>query len=116
VRGGAVFQQPRRLAGPDRRRIIAVGRGGQRWHPVHLLPVDAQRLAAGGQQRQVRATAQQRVGQLRAGADEVLAVVQQHQQAPPADRLHERVRHRAARLLADAQHISHGRGHQVRVG
>ena len=113
--GGAVGQQPHRLAGPDRRGVVAVGRGAQRRHPVHPLPADAQRLTAGRQQRQVRAVPQQRVGELGASVDEVLAVVQHHQQAALADRLHQRIRHRAARLQADAQHIRHRHRHQLRV-
>jgi len=82
---------------------------------VHPLSVDAQRLAAGGQQRQVRAAAQQRIGQPGAGADHVLAVVQQHQEPPPAHRLCQRVQHRATWLLPDAQHVSHRHRDQIRV-
>jgi hypothetical protein len=115
LRRRPVGQQPDRLAGPDLPGVVPVGRNAHRRHPVHVLPADAQRLPAGGQQGQVRAAPQQRVGQLGARPDHVLAVVQQHQQAPPAHRLGHRVHDRAARLLSDAQHVGHRQGHQIRI-
>ncbi|MDP2711265.1 MAG: hypothetical protein Q8O56_08600 [Solirubrobacteraceae bacterium] len=54
-------------------------RHGQRVHaPCHLAG-DLQRLAARGQQLQVRALRQQRLGEARARGDEVLAVVEHEQ-------------------------------------
>jgi hypothetical protein len=102
---GAVGEQPDGLAGLDCPDIVVTGRGAQRGDPVHVLAVDAQRFAAGRQQRQVRAAAQQRVGELGAGIQDVLAVVQDHQQAAPADRIDQRAGQRAARLFPDAQHV-----------
>ena len=72
---GAVGEQPHGLAGPDRRGVVAVGWRAHGGHQVDAFAVDAQRLAAGRQQRHVRAAPQQRVRQLRAGPDDVLAVV-----------------------------------------
>ena len=112
---GAVGKQPHGLAAADRIWVLAVGRDPHRRHTVDTLPVDAQRLAAGRQQRQVRAIAQQRVGQLGTRPDQVLTVVQHHQQAPPAHGLHNRLDHRTARLQAHPQHIRHRHRDQVRV-
>ena len=115
LRGGPVRQQPHRLAGQDRPGVSAVARSAHGRHPVDALSADAERLAAGGQQRQVRAAPQQRVGQLRARADHVLTVVQQYQQDSPAHRIHQRVQHRTARLLPHPQHVSHRHRDQIRV-
>ena len=48
----------------------------QRWHPVGNFPSHPQHLAAGGQDGQLRAGMQQTVGQIDAGLQQVLAVIQ----------------------------------------
>ena len=96
---GAVGEEPHGLGVADRLHVIVVGRRVHGRNPVDALAVDAERLTAGREQRDVRAIPQQRVRELGAGVDDVLAVVQQHQQAPLADRLDERVDDRAARVL-----------------
>src|SRR5262249_4127917 len=59
--------------------------------PGHLAG-DAERLAAGGQDAQAGAGAQQLVGQPSAGVEQVLAVVQHQQQQPVGQRRQQRVR------------------------
>ena len=74
-----------------------------------------QRLPAGREQDDVRAAAQQRVGELGARVDEMLAVVQQHQQAALADRLDERGEQRPARLAVHAEHAGDGDGDEIGI-
>ena len=93
------------------------------WHrqgrhgPVGL-PGDAQRLTGGRQDLQVRAGAKQGFGERRAGSDQVLAIVQDQQQLPGPQVVGERLRHRAARLLAHAEGRGYGFGREggVREG
>jgi hypothetical protein len=82
---------------------------------VDTLAVDAQRLTARREQHDVRAIPKQRIHQLGAGVEDVLAVVQQDKQAPLADCLDERVDDGAARVLKYAQHICEGDRHEIRV-
>ena len=112
---GAVDEEPHGLRGGDRAHVIVIGRGVEGRDQVDALAVDAQRLTARREQRDVPAIPEQGVGQLGARVDDVLAVVQQHEQAPLADRLDESVENRAARVLRDAEHLGHGGRDQVRV-
>src|SRR5207253_4887898 len=97
-------EKPDSLRAADRVCVVAGGGGVQGGNPVDMLPLDAQRLTAGGEQPDVRAVSQQRVRELRAGIDDVLAVVQQDQHAPLADRLDERAYRAAAGSPGYAQH------------
>ena len=82
---------------------------------MDALAVDAQRLTARRQQRDVPAIPEQGVGQLGARVDDVLAVVQQQEQAPLADRLDQGVQQRAVRVRRDAEHLGHGGGDEAGV-
>jgi len=116
--GGAVGKEPDRLGVADRVDVIAVGWRVHGWHPVDALAIDTQRLPARREQCDAGAISQQRIGELDAGVDDVLAVVQQQQQqqqAPLADCLDDRVDHGAARVRPYAQHVSHRGRDQIRV-
>jgi hypothetical protein len=73
------------------------------------LAVHAQRLAAGGQDAQARAAAQEPSCQVGAGSDQVLAVVEHQQDRAGADRLGQRVDRRAPRSLLHRQGSGHRR-------
>jgi hypothetical protein len=88
----------------------------QRRHAPHRLTREPQRLAAGRQDADVRAGAQQRLGQRGAGADEVLAVVEHEQEALGPQRVAERGQQGAAGLLAHADDGRHRLGDGGRVG
>jgi len=78
VRAGVQIGAPRaRQRGEQRHR----GSLGQRLHHEHLLAAQAQRLAAGGQYPQARAGRQQ-AAQDRGAREQVLEVVDEHQQLP----------------------------------
>jgi hypothetical protein len=74
------------VVGPVREQADRLGLDHRR-HPPDGLAGHAERLAAGGQHRHLRAGAQQRVHQLGGGVDHVLAVVQADQQ-PPIPEVH----------------------------
>ena len=59
---------------------------------------------------------QQRLGKGGAGFDQVLAVVQDQQQAPGPEVIREGLGQRTARLLANTQNGGHSLGHESRVG
>ena len=113
--GGAVGEQPDRLRGADRVQVVVIGGRVHGGDPVDALAADAERLPARREQRGLRAVAQQRIRELGAGVEDVLAVVQQQEQAALADRLHHRVHDGQARVLGYAQHGGDGDGGQVRV-
>jgi hypothetical protein len=127
-------------AGPFRN----IGRyGGVRWQRQRAygpprFPRDVQRLAAGGQDADLRAGGEDAVGQRRRGLDQVLAVVQDQQRSlcgqrgqHPAERVRLLVRRRGLtgrqprgqrlagveqRLLAQAEHAQDGGDEVGRVG
>lgn len=114
---GAPAEQLHRRAGeqlPDRG-PTARDRRRQRRHHEHLLPGDAQHVAAGRQHADTGRGPEQGVGQARAGVDEVLAVVQHKQQPPAADMAGDHVEGGAAGLVHQAQRGGHGMGQQLRV-
>ena len=113
--GRAVGKEPHGLAVADRVHVVAVGGRVKGGDPVDSLAVDGERLTARREQHNVRAIPQQCVRELGAGAEDVLAVVQQHEQAPLADRFGERADDGAARVLRYAQHVRDGDRDEVRV-
>ena len=113
--GGAVGEEPHRLRVTDRAHVIAVGWRAHGGDPVDALALDAQRLTAGREQPDVRAVPKQDVGELGARVEDVLAVVQQHEQAPLADRFDERADDGAARVLRYGKHIRDGDRDEIRV-
>jgi hypothetical protein len=100
---GPLDEQPRRLV------------GGQRRHQPGRLPGRAQRLAARGEHREPGAGAQQRVRDLRARRDEVLAVVEHEQHAPRADGAGRPGEGRLAVALGHGQRGRHLMGEERRV-
>ena len=62
------------------------------------------------------AEAQQIDGQGRAGGHQMLAVVQDQQEMPSFQRVHERAPHRLPRLLLDAQHVGDRLGDKRGIG
>ena len=89
---------------------------GERRHAVDRLAVDGERLAAGGEDVQVGAGLQERLGQCGDGSDQVLAVVQHQQQTTGAQVVGQRRRQRPARLLANAQDGGDRVRHQLGIG
>ena len=112
---GPVGEQPHCLGGPDRVRVVAVGRRAHRRHPVDPLAVDAERFPARREQRDVRAVPEQGVGELGARVDDVLAVVEQHQQGALADRVGQRGDQRLVGVRGDAEHVGDRDRYQVLV-
>ena len=85
-RVGPLDEQPNRIARERTRRTrgFAPLRDRQGRYRPHLLTGRPQRFAAGGQDAEVVARPQEVVGQLRAGANQVLAIVDQEEDAPRA--------------------------------
>ena len=101
---GAIHEQPHGLGGRDR---LVIGRRrrrhGERPQRDHLLPGNAQALAAGHDEPQFGARRQQCLCDLRRGPDHVLAVVEHDQHAPLADMLRDPAGKWRARRLADSE-------------
>jgi hypothetical protein len=97
----ALGEQAYRLAARERR------------HAVGVLAGDAEGLAAGGQQR---AVGRQAFGEARGGLDEVLAVVEDDEQALVLGRALEAVGGVLARVVADAEDLCDGAWDQRRTG
>ena len=112
---GAVGEEPDGLPAADRVGVVVIGRGVEGGDPVDALTVDAERLAACREQREFRTTPKQSVRELGAHVDNVLAVVQQQQQAPLADCFDERVDDGSAWVLTYAEHVCNGDSDEVRV-
>jgi hypothetical protein len=118
LRLGPVDEQRDRIAGASR--VVVAGSGQrQRRHPVDGLAADAERLAAGDQQMHPRAAPRDGISDLRAGADQVLAVVQHDQDVLGREGIDQGLQHRpapAARWPGDPQRIGDGRRHVLGVG
>ncbi len=74
----------------QRGQVLHIG-DGQGRDMIDALPIHSQRFAAGGQDFQTRAKAQQLFGQLGAGFHQVLAVIQDQQERFPFQKLNQRV-------------------------
>ena len=112
---GAVSEQPYGLGVADRLRGVVLGWCNEGRNPVDVLSGDAQRLTAGGEQHDVRATAEQSVRQLGARVDDVLAVIQQHEEAAPPDSVDERVGRWPALVHWYAEYVGNGDRDEFRV-
>ena len=112
---GAVSEQPHGLGVADRLRSVVLGWCIEGRNPVDVLPGDAQRLTAGGEQHDVRAAPEESVRQLGARIDDVLAVIQQHQEAAPPDGVDEGVGRWPALVHWYAEHVGHGDRDEFRV-
>ncbi|AQA25610.1 kinase/ LuxR family transcriptional regulator domain protein [Rhodococcus sp. MTM3W5.2] len=111
-RGGRPFGEERHGVAPSQpapgRAPIRI-RNRQRRHPQKGLRSDAERLAAGRQDPEVRAAPQQRFGEPRGRIEYVFTVVQHQQQPSIGEVLRQRVLRAIRRLLPQPQR----RGHQV---
>jgi hypothetical protein len=94
----------------DRSALGQVGNGESRHQPYHLAG-DAQGFSAGGHDSQSRAGAQQRVDQLGARGDHVLAVVQYQEDGLGAQVLSEDLGRRLESLLAQGERSGHRTRH-----
>jgi len=122
----ALHEQPHRVRLPQQIQVRFCRRPrhgvGYREHghgPDRLLR-DPQRELAGGQDPQPRAGLQQPGGQGGAGRHDMLAVVQDQQQAPGLQAPDQRIRRRLTRLLVQAQGVQrrrrYHRGVRGRIG
>ncbi len=109
-----IHEQLHRIRARQRFDARRARRERKRQHRIRLLARDAQRFPAGRDDGELRRGTEQRVGEVRAGAHHVLAVVEDEQE--PA-RLHvraQRLRQRLAGLLAHAEglggHVGHEQG------
>jgi len=84
------------------RRVQGIG-SGERRDEIQSLPGNAQRFAAGGKDMQVRAGVQQRLCQLRASLNEMLAIVKNKQYPLRLKKVGEDHQRGAARLLDQPQ-------------
>ena len=87
----------------------------QRRHSVRLLAGDAERFAAARQDLDVGALSQECVGHFGAGIDQVLAVVEQQQQALVLEVRGERLSDGLAWLFLHPQNRRHGLRHETGV-
>ena len=93
----------------------AVGGKAQRWDPVDALALDRERLSARGEDAHPGTRAQQLVGELGAGVDEVLAVVQHDEQVPVLQGVDQRLSKGSASLLAHPERRRHLSRHEIGV-
>ena len=105
---GPVGEQRHRLGARNSGRIIRRGQrqGGQ---PVPGLAGNAERLTAGRQDPHVIGDLEQRRAHLGGRPGHVLTAVQHEQHLLATEHFGQRIRHRDARLLANAQHGCRGR-------
>ena len=80
------------------------------------LAGDAEQLTARRQDSDVRTVANERVGQLGANVDQMLAVVQEKQEVLRTQALGERLKEGNTRDLTDSQGLGYGLGHQQWIG
>ncbi len=97
-----------------------VDRGGvaahrQRVHGHEVLAVDGEALPAGGQDADVGSPGEDRLGQLRGGVDDVLAVVEHEQPGLHPEHLGHAVEQARADALVDAEGVGHGQRDGGRV-
>ena len=90
-------------------------REGQRPHRVDLLAGNAERLAAGGDELQRRACGEQRLDDADDGVDDVLAVVENDQEAARRHVLGQARLERGAVDVGDAERRGDNGGHALAV-
>ncbi len=91
-------------------------RHAERRDAIDMLAVDAQPFAAGGENDGARAAGDDGLDQPRHGIDDMLAIVENEQQAPRADRARNRLRRNLLAFLLDGEHAGDRRRHQARIG
>ena len=99
---GAIEEQAHAGDAGEPRAAVGLGGDRQRRQRQHLLAVQRQRLAAGGDDRQPRAARQQRRGDHACGLQDVLAVVEHHQRRVPRERIADQIQQRRLAGLAQA--------------
>ena len=90
-------------------------RHAQRRNAVDMLPFDAQRFLAGRQDRGARTALHDQLRKARDRVDEVLAIVDDEENLPVADRTRDGCRRDRFAFQLDAEHARHGRRDQVRI-
>ena len=85
-------------------------------HLPHRFPGDTERLPARGQHGDSRCRPEQRRHERGARAEDVLAVVEHHEESAVADEPQQGVRRGAARFVGQPEHAGRGDGHGVGVG
>ncbi len=105
----------------EERHRLTSGRGSAGIGYVHgrdqqgVLRHDVERLSAGRQDPQPRRRPQQRLGQLRAPIDQVLAGVQDQQEMPVGQTVREQIQRVTGGLVGQADAGCHGTGQQLRI-
>ena len=104
-RAGATNEESNRRVGHEQVGVVAavVGRDGQRWHVLHALAGEPEGLATRRQHAYLGAVLEQPHGRGPAGAEQVLAIVQEEQQPAAADGGDDGVEQRLARELLNGQ-------------
>ena len=92
----------------------SVGRSSERTRD-HLLPANAETLAAGRRARGRPGTPQRSRRQSRGGADQMLAVVEHDENSLASEHLGNAVGHRQSRALLHCQGCGDNIGHRIRV-
>ncbi len=87
----------------------------QRRHEPRALAFEAERLAAGRHDRQRRAGPQQRLRQLRAGVDQVLAIVEDEQRGIAFQLIDDRLEHGPGAVIAHADGRGDVLGERTRI-
>jgi hypothetical protein len=104
----SLHEQPNRLAASKFLRGRPCRRYPEGGHRHDLLALDGQALAARGENDQSRAGAPQDLDQLGHRVEQMLAVVQDQQEALGAQKLDQRFRCRQASPVGQAEHRRHG--------
>ncbi len=99
----------------DGRRFARLGNGQGR-HRIRSLAGHVQGLAARREELESRAGLHELLREVGARVDQVLAVVENHEELAVPDELDERLDHRAAGLLHDSEYRGHRLRHQARIG
>jgi hypothetical protein len=115
---GPVDEEPHRVVAAQRFHRAGVALEGQRQgrDPPGHLATDPEGLPAGGHDGNAGTGPQDRLAHRRAGVEDVLAVVQDHQEIPGGQMGGEALGGGAPGGVADLEHAQHGLGHQCRVG
>ena len=95
------------------------GRGcrqSEGWHLERPFSRRAKRFPAGCQYREIGALREQSCREPGSGIQDVLTIVQKQQQFPGLERVHQRLRARLARLLADFQRCRNRLRYQAGIG
>jgi hypothetical protein len=93
-------------------RILNVPRCAQRWHTKGRFASNAECLAAAGQDTELRAGAQECLGQLRTGIDQVLTIIEHQQECAGAQIVGEHRQEWPTDLFAQPERARNRQRHQ----